>query len=364
MKSLGHLILSLLILLITTTVAAQPVTGYWKGKINGKKVEVKMIKNGDSLTGTSYYYTAKNSYRRYTIKGYFDNTDNSVVWWDDALIEEKNTGVFFTQNNYTPYLSAADFNCPGGTKMFLQGVAALKENKGEVTGSVDLEKIGTPVFKDEWNFVIDNYVYGANDPVIIDSVGKIAFTKPAPPSINTNNKPEVVPTAVTIKKPPTPVKQEPVNAPVQKPTPVIKEVISDPTAASMAIAAPAPTIEEKFTARRKLILKEIPVQGDSIELRFYDNAEVDGDSISIFLNNRLLYKHIRLTEKAYSIKLAVDSLQENNELIMVAENLGSIPPNTAFMVCIVGEERYETRMESTEQSSAGIRFVRRKNEEK
>ena len=68
---------------------AQPVTGYWKGKIDRKNVEVKIVKNGDSLTGTSYYYESAGSYRRYSIKGYFDERDNSVVWWDDQLIEEK-----------------------------------------------------------------------------------------------------------------------------------------------------------------------------------------------------------------------------------------------------------------------------------
>ena len=55
-------------------------------------MELKIIKNGDSLTGTSYYYESPNSYRRYSINGYFDDRDNSVVWWDDQLIEEITKG--------------------------------------------------------------------------------------------------------------------------------------------------------------------------------------------------------------------------------------------------------------------------------
>ena len=47
---------------------AQPVTGVWHGKIKkgGKiagrntQLELKLIRNGDSLTGTSYYYDGKN----------------------------------------------------------------------------------------------------------------------------------------------------------------------------------------------------------------------------------------------------------------------------------------------------------------
>src|SRR4029078_13470379 len=80
----------------------------------------------------------------------------------------------------------------------------------------------------------------------------------------------------------------------------------------------APTIEEKFLNRKKVFNKEIPLAGDSVELRFYDNADIDGDSISLFLNDKLIFEHIRLTEKAYIAKLAVSDLTESNELIMVA----------------------------------------------
>ena len=83
----------------------------------------------------------------------------------------------------------------------------------------------------------------------------------------------------------------------------------------------------------------IPVKGDSIELRFYDNAEIDGDSIAVFLNGRLLQEHILLAEQAYIMKIAVADLQPDNELVMVAENLGTIPPNTSLMVAIVEDKQ-------------------------
>jgi len=101
------------------------------------------------------------------------------------------------------------------------------------------------------------------------------------------------------------------------------------------------------------------MEGDSIELRFYDNAEIDGDSISLFLNDKLVFEHIRLTEKAYIVKFAVSELGRNNELIMVAENLGSIPPNTSYMLAIVGDKRYDAYLASTENSSAMIKFVKK-----
>ena len=66
-----------------------------------------------------------------------------------------------------------------------------------------------------------------------------------------------------------------------------------------------------------------------------------------------------ITGSAYTIKLAVSELNASNELTMVAENLGTIPPNTSYMVVMVGENRYDARLESTEGSSAMVRFIKK-----
>ncbi|MES2431765.1 MAG: hypothetical protein V4556_12570 [Bacteroidota bacterium] len=335
-----------------TNTDAQQITGFWKGKIDGKKVEVKIIKNGDSLTGTSYYYESANSYRRYSIKGYFDSRDNSVIWWDDQLIEQKKGNRILGDPALVSYMSVADFNCPGGPKMFLEGEAS-KKDKDEVAGPVDLQKNDTHIFTDEWDDVIENYTVGANDPYIIDSVSQIAFTKTV--SVVQKERPrekikEVIVPEVAMTEIPKPIEKLPVKKEI--------EIISIKEPSKVEPVIPLPSIEEKFTARKKVVSTEIKVTGDSIDLRFYDNAEVDGDSISIFLNGHLIYEHIRLTEKAYVIKLAVADLQQTTDLVMVAENLGSIPPNTSYMVCYIDEKRYEARLESTEQTSAAIRFVR------
>ncbi len=64
----------------------------------------------------------------------------------------------------------------------------------------------------------------------------------------------------------------------------------------------------------------------------------------------------KLSDKAYTIKLSVEELGTENELTMVAENLGTIPPNTSYMVAIVGDKRYEAKLASTENSSALIKL--------
>ena len=116
----------------------------------------------------------------------------------------------------------------------------------------------------------------------------------------------------------------------------------------------------KFIERKKTLTTELPLLGDTIELHFYDNAEIDGDSISLFMNNRLVFEHVKLSDKPHIVKFAVTELSESNELVMVAENLGSIPPNTSLMVAIVGDKRYEARLFANEQSSAMVRIMRPK----
>ena len=329
------------------------ITGVWKGKINKKKTELKIIQKGDSLLGTSYYFESETNYRRYSIKGYFDPNTNQAVWWDDQLIEEK-TGKFnLSTPGKIPYLSSADFNCPGSDKMFLDGNAALKNRKGSIQGPVQLEKSDQTSFPDEWDFIIDNYTAGASDPYYIDSIASIAGV----PIQQTEEK-IIQPREERLpEKKSEPVRPEPV---LPRKNETVKTI--EPPKSQQKPMTVKKTIEEEFKIREKIIAAEIPLTGDSIELRFYDNAEIDGDSISLFLNNKLLFQHIRLTAAAYSIKLPVSELNETNELVMVAENLGSIPPNTSYMLAIVNDKRYEAMLKSTEESSAVIKLTKPKDQ--
>lgn len=341
------------------------ITGVWKGRINRQKVEVKIIQNGDSLTGTSYYYESASHYRRYSIKGYFDRETNEAVWWDDQLIEEK-AGRFTVSNpGKMPLLARADFNCPDGGKMTLDGKAIRRDIDSEPKGQIQLEKEGTAGFADEWDYIIDNYLVGGNDPELIDSVASIAFqrTPPAlPVETSTERAPRKTEDLVLVKigtgNTPNPQPQpKPEPKPEPKPTPKPEPVVVQPQ--PEPVLAKAPSIEEKFSSRQKTFIKEIPITGDSIELRFYDNAEIDGDSISLFLNDKLLYQHIRLAAGAWTIKLAVSELATVNELVMVAENMGAIPPNTSYMVAIVNGQKQDAYLASTEGSSAMIRLVKK-----
>ena len=85
---------------------------------------MKIVQQGDRLTGTSYYYESPAHFRKYSIRGYFDPNTNTVVWWDDQLLEEKSGRLAISTPGKLPMLSRADFNCPGEGRMILEPCAA------------------------------------------------------------------------------------------------------------------------------------------------------------------------------------------------------------------------------------------------
>ena len=116
---------------------------------------------------------------------------------------------------------------------------------------------------------------------------------------------------------------------------------------------------QKIETRKNTVLKTIEVENHTIKVDLYDNGDIDGDSVSLFYNGKLLLSNKRLTEKAISFNLNLENNESNNELIMYAENLGTIPPNTALMVITDGHHRYEVRITSDLEKSGVIRFMQK-----
>lgn len=112
----------------------------------------------------------------------------------------------------------------------------------------------------------------------------------------------------------------------------------------------------KFEKRSNTVLQTVVVKNKTVKVDLYDNGEVDGDSISLFYNGKLLISSKRLSEKPITLNITVED-DVVNELVMYAENLGTIPPNTALMVVTDGPKRYEVRITSDLQKSGVINFV-------
>ncbi len=119
-------------------------------------------------------------------------------------------------------------------------------------------------------------------------------------------------------------------------------------------------VEKQFTERENVLIDEIEVDSDSLKVDFYDNGEIDGDSISVFFNKQLLAFSQKLSTRSIHFDLVLDPTKELNELSMLADNLGSIPPNTALMIVTDGEKKHEIRLSSNLEKNATIRIRRKK----
>ena len=155
---------------------------------------------------------------------------------------------------------------------------------------------------------------------------------------------------------------------IKKPVPIIKKdsaVTVKFDTAEKIITKVSPQIEKlipsDFEKRNNALLQTVIVEHPSVKIELYDNGEVDGDSVSLFYNGRVLLAHKMLSEKPILIELPVNP-DDENELVMYADNLGTLPPNTALMIVRDGNKRYEVRITSDLKKSGTIRFVHKKTE--
>ncbi len=120
-----------------------------------------------------------------------------------------------------------------------------------------------------------------------------------------------------------------------------------------AVFPPPPKV---LTTRANPLVTQIETEEGDISVALYDNGEIDGDTVSIYHNNQLLVSRARLSQQPISFKIKVDDEHPHHELIMVAENLGSIPPNTSVMIVYAGTKKYELFISSSEQKNAKVVF--------
>jgi hypothetical protein len=115
-------------------------------------------------------------------------------------------------------------------------------------------------------------------------------------------------------------------------------------------------------AKRKIeTIETVEFTSDSLQLVLYDNGYVDGDSVSLIVNGEVLLQHQLLSTRAITKTLqtptgVVDSLN----IIMFAENLGSIAPNSGLLIILDGDKRHEITFSGDLQKNAAI-VLKRKN---
>ena len=229
-------------------------------------------------------------------------------------------------------------------------------------GTVFLRKVTTSDFYEE-PFLVkrknEKPKIAENKPVIkkVDSAAK------KNPVVKTT--PKTTPkTTVTTKKPVTTTPPKPTNnntvtkSPETKPNIKIVPVDSAKKVEVKVNTIPLSSLPtpKVLASRENELIKTITTSATEVEVNIYDNGTVDNDTISVYLDKKLVLAKKRLTEKAITLKVNLDESANYHELVMVAENLGEIPPNTSLMVVKAGKQQYEVRITSTEQKNAVIVF--------
>ena len=188
--------------------------------------------------------------------------------------------------------------------------------------------------------------------VVIAAVPKPEKKAPPPPK----PEPEKNPVVVAVQPKPKP-------APEKKPVVVAVQPPPKPVPAAVTIVAPsvvhgAAEIEKRVTKSDQSFYFE----SDSLLLTLYDNGEVDGDTVTVLMNSNVIFSKAELTTKANSKTIYITPDMDSVKLVMYAENLGSIPPNTGLLIVNDGEKRYEVRFRADLQTNAAIVLRRKKKE--
>ena len=109
-----------------------------------------------------------------------------------------------------------------------------------------------------------------------------------------------------------------------------------------------------INGRTSKIIETFDITDADITIDIVDNAEVDGDQISLFFNGNEVANKITLTEKIVSYKLK--AVKGVNSIIMFAENLGTTPPNTALMLIRSGGKEYRATVRSDLKENGAVQL--------
>ncbi len=326
MKRFLHILFYLF--LVTTTSSAQKITGTWEGIMDRNEfLQINVIEVGDKLCGYTWDFGVNDSSSY--CKAYFTGTYNKLM---DAWYLE---GYEFMNNSGGHYLMQLKFKIINEYgKKVMKGMCRIKPNlffDGDEPSPFTLKKT-------------------SNRPSIITQTMRDCLAEFEPPK-----KP-------SIKKQPIPKKIIP---PVKKPIKKIDSIkITQPIVEKIkdTVTLKTPTINVKqlpkeINGRINKELSRIVINDKKITLNIYDNGTIDGDTVSIFYNGKQIVKSKRLTSNALVVDVVLDENTALHSIVLFAENLGSIPPNTALVVFTTAAgKRYQLFPSATLQQNAEIVF--------
>ena len=397
------------LLLLSFTANAQKLTGIWRGYFSSNngvyregtreetyKYEIQIDQQtNNGLNGVTYSYKTTVFYGKAELHGIYTAASKSLIIKENKLVDlkigDKSEPCLMTC--YLDYTKIGKLEVLEGTFISIN----IKDKGDCGSGKVYLERVPTSDFKKE-DFLLkkkqdDTAKAKANALVnttdkpksqikLPDAAVKTnkdnLLTKPlsVQPSKPQQQKPQV--TVVPKPQPPV-VKKEDLKKPVSgKNKPILKDDKTTVTPKPSVGRIPEDAInlkkEDQSTISQETQVKKIPIpkvllerennlvktittSEEELQIEFYDNGTIDNDTISVYHNNQLVVSNGRLSYSPISFKIKCSKTDSRHEIIVVAENLGDIPPNTAMMI-IKGvnniKERHEIFLASTEQRNAKV----------
>ncbi len=364
-------IFTLLNIFIATVGFSQSLTGIWRGYFLQKnfdmssgqfledkyKYEIQLNNlTNNAIEGVTYSYKTTLFYGKAASQGIFTKKTKNLLLKETRMLELKisDHSVACLMTCYLDYSRSKD-----GKKQTLTGTyTSVNERNGSDCGSgtVYLEKVITTEFEKE-DFLVN---------------------KPKAPI---NNRPDIITkkqSQAGSKKPDAtqPIKKDAAGALIKpgaehffvkknannksatspKSTPKILEdsvrSLRDSTVAEDSeVLPPVPEILQK---RENVLSNTLVVDAQDVTIEFFDNGQIDGDTISVYHNNRVVVDRKRLGYSPITMQVHIDEKSPNYEFIAVAENLGNVPPNTALVIISSGSKHYEINITSDEQRNAKI----------
>jgi hypothetical protein len=202
----------------------------------------------------------------------------------------------------------------------------------------------------------DNEPSGCGNDFALDD---ITFRECVKQTTQVTAPPKKTPTKQSTVSKPSPKKLTTPQGQKVKVTPVIIRK-SDTTSTTITVVKQPqkiiPSAPLILKTRENALVRKIETEAGKIKMEIYDNGQIDGDSVSIYHNNTLIRSHMLLSQKPITITIDIDPSQPHHEIIMVADNLGTIPPNTSVMIITTVTNRYELFISSSEQKNAKVVF--------
>src|ERR1051326_3751872 len=104
--------------------------------------------------------------------------------------------------------------------------------------------------------------------------------------------------------------------------------INTPTSQKKDVIETAKELPAIAASRKNQAIQDIYFKNDSLVLSLYDNGIVDGDTVSVFLNGETIISKQMLKEAATKKTIYISEKSDSLELVLFAENLGTIPPRS------------------------------------